>query len=295
MSSGQLEPSWLSMTAGKWQKVAQRALLPAASVSLKAKGGLKDCPSEGSQTVSKTGQSLPYRSPRWQLCWPSLFLWELRIFDHKMSTKQSLSNHKSSGALSSAGSLTSCIRKLSSTHSRKLLHFSSLLNCISCRHLASWSPPWEQGLMIMRLLTASCQIFHLPLPPAVWVVPPHPVMTTKSSFSSCMVVSSSSCLLPMCIRAGGFQVGCWSQHPSECLIPLIPVWSFSALPQFLASTALVSLLCHRSPAPLRQQTKGPHQKPSLKYWCGGPRLILSEFGFTPFPLQILLRLFHSPW
>lgn len=65
LSSSQLEPSWLSMTAGKWQKVAQWALLPAPSVSSETKGDLKDCPLEDSQTVSKTGQSLPYRSPRW--------------------------------------------------------------------------------------------------------------------------------------------------------------------------------------------------------------------------------------
>lgn len=40
---------------------------------------------------------------------------------------------------------------------------SFLLYCISSRNLLSWSPPKEQGLVNMRLLTAVYRIFYLPL------------------------------------------------------------------------------------------------------------------------------------
>lgn len=110
------------------------------------------------------------------MCWPSLLLWELRISDQKMATEhhvthQSLFYHMQQVQQSTFLGWVphQLYQKLSSTHSRKLIHYSSLLNCHSSRHLVGWSPPREQGLLIMRLLTAGYRIFHLPLPPG-WEV-----------------------------------------------------------------------------------------------------------------------------
>lgn len=240
-----------------------------------------------------------------QLCWSSLLLWELRISDHKMASKhhvthQYLAYHKQPVQQSTffGWVLTSCIRKLSSTHSRKLLHYFLSAELYFSWYLVSWSPTREQGLVIMRLLIASYRKFHLPLPPG-WEVcnscVSHSTISCGDNYMiifSCTMVSNSSCLLPICIIVGGFQLGCWSQHPFGCLIALIPVWSFSStstIPN--TSVTLVSLLFHRSPAPLQQKTKRPHQQPSLKYWCSVLRLTLSEFGFYPFspsnPFKVL--------
>ena len=81
-----------------------------------------------------------------------------------------LVNHRSSEAPPLVGSLTSCVRKLSSsTHSRNLLDCFLSAVLYFQQYLVSWSPPREQGLAIVRLLPASYRKLHLPLHPG-WVV-----------------------------------------------------------------------------------------------------------------------------
>lgn len=70
-------------------------------------------------------------------------------------------HHRSNGLSSLLGSLTCCVRKLSSTHSRDVPN--SPLYCIFSRHLVSWNLPWEQGLMTVKLFPVAYGIFHLPL------------------------------------------------------------------------------------------------------------------------------------
>lgn len=99
----------------------------------------------------------------------SIILWLLCLRQLLTTTSPTSSslfvNSRSDEVLPLVGSLTSCLRRLSSTHSRNfldcllsaVLYFSKYwLHFLLC-------PPWEQGLVIVWLLLAACTTLNLSL------------------------------------------------------------------------------------------------------------------------------------
>ena len=71
-------------------------------------------------------------------------------------------NSKSSGVPPLVGSLTSCVRKLSSIHSINLLNCYFLCCIVFPAYIREVEvPPWEQRLTIVPLLPAVCRTPHL--------------------------------------------------------------------------------------------------------------------------------------